>query len=155
DARKDSNGVDCAVEVKLIPQLKLFLSKLNEYSGVATSPLVDGVVSRIVEAGPDTGYAVTLVPESLAGPDMAKLGEDRYYKRNGSSFYRLEHFDLEDMFGRRPRPRLDLDMRLVRAGGSQGGRSKTICGKAIISLVNTGRGLARSPYLGLYVTRPY
>lgn len=29
---------------------------------------------------------------------MAKLEEDRYYKRSGDSFYRMEHFDLEDMF---------------------------------------------------------
>ncbi len=25
--------------------------------------------------------------------------EQRYYKRSGDSFYRMEHFDLEDMFG--------------------------------------------------------
>ena len=30
---------------------------------------------------------------------MAKLGEDRYYKRSGDSFRKMEHFDLEDMFG--------------------------------------------------------
>ena len=41
---------------------------------------------------------------------MAKLGEDRYYKRSGDSFYRMEHFDLEDMFGRRPKPLLTLEI---------------------------------------------
>jgi hypothetical protein len=39
---------------------------------------------------------------------MAKLGEDRYYKRSGDSFYRMEHFDLEDMFGRRQKPQLAI-----------------------------------------------
>jgi hypothetical protein len=41
---------------------------------------------------------------------MAKLGEDRYYKRSGDSFYKMEHFDLEDMFGRRQKPNLGLEI---------------------------------------------
>jgi hypothetical protein len=39
---------------------------------------------------------------------MAKLGEQRYFKRSGDSFYRMEHFDLEDMFGRRQKPSLEI-----------------------------------------------
>ena len=39
---------------------------------------------------------------------MAKLGENRYYKRSGDSFYQMEHFDLEDMFGRRRKPKLKM-----------------------------------------------
>lgn len=31
-----------------------------------------------------------------------------YYKRSEDGCYRLEHFDLEDMFGRRQRPLLEL-----------------------------------------------
>jgi hypothetical protein len=41
---------------------------------------------------------------------MAKFGQDRYYKRSGDTFRRMEHFDLEDMFGRRPRPKLELQI---------------------------------------------
>jgi hypothetical protein len=36
------------------------------------------------------------------------LGEDRYYKRSGDSFYKMEHFDIEDMLGRRQKPKLSV-----------------------------------------------
>ncbi len=39
---------------------------------------------------------------------MAMLGEQRYHKRSGDSFYKMEHFDLEDMFGRRQKPNLEI-----------------------------------------------
>jgi hypothetical protein len=72
------------------------------------SPIVDGIRYKIFEIAQDKGFATTLIPESDSGPYMAKLGEDRYYKRSGDSFYRMEHFDLEDMFGRRQKPRLSV-----------------------------------------------
>jgi hypothetical protein len=46
---------------------------------------------------------------------MAKFGDDRYYKRSGDSFYRMEHFDLEDMFGRRQKPNLGFEIEFRRA----------------------------------------
>jgi hypothetical protein len=84
----------------------MFISKLNEFTGSFVSPIVDGVVHRGVETADDTGFAITLIPASSSGPHMAKAGEDRYYKRSGDSFYKMEHFDLEDMFGRRAQPKL-------------------------------------------------
>jgi hypothetical protein len=46
---------------------------------------------------------------------MAKLGEDRYYKRSGGAFYVMEHFDLEDVFGRRQKPKIRPDVTHIRA----------------------------------------
>jgi len=106
DARKNAQGIDCASATKEIVSPRIFVSRLNELTGEAVSPVVDGIRHKTIEITPDLGFAATLVPESDSGPYMAKLGDDRYYKRSGDSFYRLEHFDLEDMFGRRQRPRL-------------------------------------------------
>jgi hypothetical protein len=103
-AKKNQDGVDCAQAPAEISSLKLFLSRLNELTGEALSPVVDGVQHKLLETSAETGFAATFVPESLSGPHMAKLGDDRYYKRSGASFYRMEHFDLEDMFGRRQKP---------------------------------------------------
>jgi hypothetical protein len=108
DARKNSQDVDCASAPRPIASVKLFASRLNELTGDAVSPIVDGIRHKAIELSQDAGFAVTLVPESDSGPYMAKLGEDRYYKRSGGSFYRLEHFDLEDMFGRRQKPRIQI-----------------------------------------------
>ena len=110
DARKNEDDIDVACEEKPIEKLKLFISKLNSYTGEFVNPIVDGVQHRAIPTSEktDTGFAASLIPESQSGPHMAKAGEHRYYKRSGDSFYRMEHFDLEDVFGRRPHPKLEF-----------------------------------------------
>jgi hypothetical protein len=141
DARKNPQGIDCAVEKKPISSLRLFVSRLNELTGSFVSPIVDGVVHRGVETSSDTGFAITLVPASSSGPHMAKAGEDRYYKRSGDSFCRMEHFDLEDMFGRRPKPKLNTVVRgsFPRVGNREIMREWSID----FDVVNEGRGIAK------------
>jgi hypothetical protein len=68
---------------------------------------------------------------------MAKLGEDRYYKRSGDRFYKMEHFDIADMFGRRARPDLRLFVEQTTFGEQQ----------IVLGLENVGRGGAIAPYL--------
>lgn len=145
-ARRNADGVDCAFGKQEIDSLPLFISRLNELTGSAVSPIVEGVRHNPIPSTGDRGFAVTLVPESESGPHMAKLGEDRYYKRSGDSFYRMEHYDLEDMFGRRKKPRLNLTTRLAGRGAST-----TI----ILGIENTGRGTAKAPYLAFNVTAPF
>jgi hypothetical protein len=147
NARKNERQVDCAVEVKPIEDISLFYAKLNEFTGQFVSPIVDGVRHRKIKAASTRGYAVTLIPESYASPHMAKGGEDRYYKRSGDSFYRMEHFDLEDMFGRRKKPKLILQARYERRS--------SVRVSVILGLKNLGRGTAKYPYVTIDVKRPY
>ena len=135
DARQNDEGVDCAGATSEIKQLKMFLSRLNEFTGQAVSPIVDGVRHKIIERTADTGFAATLVPESQSAPHMAKLGEDRYYKRAGASFYKMEHFDLEDMFGRRQKPSLEIVF-------EEGTKTEGV-EDLIVLIVNNGRAVAR------------
>lgn len=102
DARKNADGVDCATAIAELTNPALMVSRLNSLTGDATSPLIGGIRHKaIINPETEHGVVATLVPENDAGPFMAKLGEQRYYKRSGDSFYQMEHFDLEDMFGRR------------------------------------------------------
>ena len=80
DARPNDDGVDCAVALREIPRVALLLTRLNELDGLAVNPIVGGVRHRIIPSAPgsENGYAATLVPESDAGPHMAKMGDDRY-----------------------------------------------------------------------------
>jgi hypothetical protein len=135
-ARQNGQGIDCATAPEEIEPVRLLLARLNEHTGRAASPIVDGIRHKILETSPNRGYAVTLVPESLSGPHMAKLGEDRYYKRSGASFYKMEHFDLEDMFGRRPKP--DLHLTAIPMDGLGDERERVAFG-----LQNRGRALAK------------
>lgn len=146
DARKNAQGIDCASELKAIQSVKRFLSRLNELTGMAVSPLVDGVEHRIIEAENENGFVVTYIPESDSGPHMAKLGDDRYYKRSGDSFYRLEHFDLEDMFGRRPKPALECSAKVHGYGLEV---------QVIIGIRNSGKGPAKAPFIAFDCSAPF
>jgi hypothetical protein len=146
DARKNSDGIDCAVSVSEIKDVSLFRSRLVELTGDAVSPRIDGILHKTVQEENGSGFAVTFVPESDSGPHMAKLGEDRYYKRSGPSFYRMEHFDIADMFGRRRRARLRVEARVD---------GKDDRARIILSLYNDGRGSARAPYLAFSCPPPF
>lgn len=135
DCRKNDEGVDCANRIEENENVDLLLSRCNELTGTAVSPIVDGVQHKKIYSSPPKGLVVTLVPESDRGPHMAKLGEDRYYKRSGDSFYKMEHFDIADMFGRRRKPNLVLDY---------SEKNKT---RFVIRIRNDGRGIAIAPYL--------
>lgn len=109
---------------------------------MGVSPLVDGVQHCAVLRDGTAGFCVSVVPPSDSGPHMAKAGEDRYFKRSGSGFYRMEHFDLEDMFGRRQRPSLSLNLDLVPRPGDDPHE------ELHFSILNSGRGVAK--YAGFF-----
>jgi hypothetical protein len=144
DARKNEQGIDCAIEAHEIRPLSLLLARLNELTSRAVHPPIDAVRHKPISSRQDSGFAVTIVPESQSGPHMAKLGEDRYYKRSGDTFYKMEHFDLEDMFGRRKKPKLSLAATLIPNRG-----------EIVIGLRNEGRGTAKAPYLSFVIPEPF
>ncbi len=146
DARKDSTGIDCASGLNEIEEVRVFLNRLNELTGMAVSPIVDNLQHRIIHEDCGKGYVVSYIPESSSAPHMAKLGGDRYYKRSGDRFYRLEHYDLEDMFGRRPRPHLECATRI---------QGKGMDVEVIIAIVNSGKGSARPPFIAFDCTPPF
>lgn len=143
NARKNADGIDCAVALEPIPHVNLLLSRLHALTGEAVDPTVDGVLHRIIETGDGAGFAITLIPESAVGPHMAKLGENRYYKRIGDGFYKMEHYDVSDMFGRRKRPQLSVFYRVV-------GRYDNA--QVNIGLRNEGRATARAPFFAFEST---
>ncbi|MGH7651930.1 MAG: AlbA family DNA-binding domain-containing protein [Gemmatimonadaceae bacterium] len=155
DARKDEDEVDRASEFKLIPNVARFLSRLNEFTATSVSPMVGGVRHRSILMDGDAGCAISLVPASDVGPHMAKASEDRYYKRSGDSFRRMEHFDVADMFGRRARPVLKFATRIVGGGGSSGGGPTVYNGKLTFGVENIGRGIAKSIYLAVRSSSGY
>lgn len=125
-----------------------------EFTASAANPSVSGVEHRSLpdsNGSANHGFVVTYVPASDGGPHMAKLGEDRYYKRSGASFLKMEHFDIADMFGRRPHPKLTLSYK--KFGHSPYG-SKFRFNFDLI-LENHGRGSAQAPYLAFRVGDPF
>jgi len=147
DARPNSEGINCAFDKIPILPLQLTISRLNEFTGSHVNPSVDGVIHKPVISENDSGFAVTLIPSSDSTPHMAKGGEDRYYKRSGDRFIKMEHFEIEDMFGRRPKPILSLSYRVIRGLVQRGDALEF---HIILGLTNDGKGSARAPYLSIY-----
>lgn len=136
EARKGQDGVDEAVGLKAIPNIKGFLSGLNDYVKYSTEPVVDGIQSRVVYENGDVnsnqGFAVTLFPKS--GSEHRALGKkwSGFYKRYGDSFVPLSTADIRALFFRNFSP--DLELRVAPQGGS-----------LRFSLYNKGRGVAKYP----------
>ena len=138
DARRDKgDDVDCAQDAVPLKSPDLFMSRLMEYAAAATAPPAPDVQHRRVdgEGGP---FALTYVPESDRGPHMAKNGEDRYYQRSGGSSLKMEHYAIQDMFGRRPKPSLRVEIRKLNP-------------ELLVLIRNEGRGAAKSLFLALRV----
>ncbi|TGM60592.1 ATP-binding protein [Leptospira meyeri] len=151
-AKKNENNIDCATKCEPIQNISQFYSRLNELTGEYVQPLVEKVEHKILISDQihDIGFAVSLIPESLSPPHMAVI-DGRYYKRSGASFYPLEHFDLEDMFGRRRKANLSLSHKLINSPGD----ANKINVQIIIQIVNTGKGVAEHVFLNLKPLAPY
>jgi len=157
DAREGPDKIDRAQAADKIDGLSLFYTKLNEHTGAAACPIVHGVEHKVIPgSSADKGFAVTLIPESDGGPHMALLGENRYYKRSGDSFRKMEHFDISDMFGRRRKPVLSLTTRyFIQSANGPSGAYSEYNAVVVFCLHNSGRGLAKYPRLDLRLQAPH
>lgn len=67
----------------------------------------------------------------------------------------MEHFDIEDMFGKRKKPKLVVDCKLLLRSHGVNRDRKHVTLHALIYIKNEGRGTAKFPFLSLLVHRPY
>ena len=152
DCRQGSDGKDVPRKIIPIDGLTHTLGKLEELRAFAVSPAVPGIEHRLIpsDGTSDSGVLATFVPRSDEGPHMARFRLDRYYVRVGSTFRKMEHFQLEDMFGRRPRPVLECGYSLqVRSENPGAGRARRSRILAVLTLRNVGRGSAERPFVGI------
>ncbi|TGK59194.1 ATP-binding protein [Leptospira wolffii] len=145
------DGIDRAKEYALIENVDLALARIEQLTGELVSPKIVGVLNRSIKIEDSKGVIATFIPESVSPPHMAISKLHQYYKRSGDSFYKMEHFDIADMFGRRRNPSLEFVYSIDNNGRSE----DTIYAKIAVGLRNTGRGLARFPMLQIALNSPY
>jgi hypothetical protein len=128
-----------AASLDPIMDFSVFFSSLKKSLLNSTQPVVDNVLIDTVpsSSGANAGYVRCFIPQSDKAPHRAMLADREYYKRTTEGFYRLEHFDLEDMFGRRPHPSLTLWVQLIKAPSNEESE------RLIFSFSNEGRGVAK------------
>jgi hypothetical protein len=148
------------LDPKPICEIQKFVSNMLQLAPQSTDPLVSGINGewlRADGANPDEGFALVYIPESVLPPHrvILKINEvkDHYYTRSGDSFVIATHTQLEDMFGRRPKPVLNLSKRFIAKRSSQNNLAGEII--VFIGISNLGRGSASAPFLSLNVHHPY
>lgn len=146
DARRSDEGYDRVVGVRELADPVGVAAEMTQYTSEATSFAVEGVLHEPL-VGPDgSGFVVTLVPRSPLSPHMARgPGQLTYYQRVGASFRPMEHFQVADMFGRRPQPKVEAswstpqwEFRGIR------GIARL---RVLLTISNLGRGLASNACL--------
>jgi schlafen family protein len=152
--RGDKGQPDQITGVKAFEGFQVAYSDIQSLIGQAVMPIVEGVevISFPSDRASEYGYVITYIPPSDSGPHRAivkRIGEREYWKRAGDGFYRMEHFDIADMFGRRRRPRVRLAWRVDRREQMSVQGQHWLTFSIVLSLKNDGRAIARYPMLRL------
>jgi hypothetical protein len=114
-----THGREVASTLQPISDPAEFASRLARLVPNATQPVIDGVQIETIESAKEGyGYVKCLIPASDRAPHRAMQADREYYGRTTDQTYRLEHYQLEDMFGKRARPSLVL-VPEIRAEGDR------------------------------------
>jgi hypothetical protein len=134
---------DVVSALKPVRDRHLVKSRVLELAGQIAEPqITDLLVVDVAEnSDPASGFVVALIP-STDGPPVRSRKDWRFYVRMGSGTYPMEYFQIEAMFGRSARPKLEL--RLTNVGSAPTAYS----GPArwfTLGIYNAGRGIAKFP----------
>lgn len=134
--------VDRAADPRPIAEPEKFRARMQDTLLEATKPPVDGVITyAVVPANGGAGFVKCLIPASDKTPHMAN--DNRYYRRTSNGSRQMEHYELEDMFGRRQRPALKLRIALMKTTFND-----VPCEALELGLRNDGRIVAK--FAGVY-----
>jgi hypothetical protein len=110
---RSPDGLDVASGLAPIINADTFRSRLQDSLFTSTQPVVDGVRLEVIpSADGRSGFLKCYVPSSDKTPHRAMACEREYWRRTSSGSRRMEHYELEDAFGRRLRPLLRLFVEL-------------------------------------------
>jgi hypothetical protein len=140
---KSIRGVDAASAPMPITDHTSFRSRLMDSILQTTVPPIDGIVSAAIPETGTEGYVKFLIPPSDKTPHMASVGKS-YFRRSSTGRRAMEHFEIQDMFGTRQRPELEVLITFKAV------ESNTDSELMQFFLLNVGRVVAK--YSGLHVT---
>jgi hypothetical protein len=106
---------DQTIAPRPLCEISKVVDTMLRLSHQVTAPAVQGIDGDYIPADgqPTDGFGLIFIPESDLPPHRVILNipkvQNHYYVRSGSSFVIATHSQLEDMFGRRPRPLLRLE----------------------------------------------
>lgn len=123
----------------------LVKSKCLNLIGSLVEPGIVGISAREIKEskGSKSGFVVIFVPASDGTPRRSRK-DWKFYQRIGSGTFPMEYRQIQDMFGKRPHPRLSVILERVSIGTD--GYSMVPLKRIFrLGLKNEGRGVARFP----------
>ena len=153
EARRNKQGIDQAQSLKPFSEVKQFKQALEQYIPLATDPILDGIMHKIIfendSPTSNIGFVVSYFPRSN-GVHRA-LGETThdFYKRHGDSFVPLSTEDIRSLYFRTVAPKLEFIFREDQRHLMSGTGGAEIRCSYKFGLCNCGEGVAK--YVSLYV----
>jgi hypothetical protein len=141
ETAKAPNRADYAYQLKPITDVGTFRVRLQDSVMNSTQPSVDGVRIELIPSAKNSGYIKCLIPDSSKPPHRAMFADREYWRRATTGRRRMEHYELEDMFGRRLRPLLRLHCHFSM---NENPPAESLA----FALLNVGRGIAK--HAGFY-----
>jgi len=137
------NSPDVVTGEKPVPDIDAVKSAVLDIILKQIDPGIKGVEVHTVRdrTKSKSGFVLIYVPE-IDGPPQRSKADWKFYVRIASGTVPMEYFQIEDMFGRRPHPRLSL---ILREEGISVRQDRIPYRFFLLGLKNEGRGIARFP----------
>lgn len=147
--KRNQLGEDVATELKLVPNVKAFLSELNTLANQATDPPLGGIQNKSILTynKNNSGFIVTYVPRGVDCPYKATMDGHVFYGRSGSGFYLLATHQIRRLMMLTSNPDLDVEYRFMKAGQSGGPNGDRFNVDVTVVLRNKGNSVATHPYV--------
>jgi hypothetical protein len=143
-SKDEPDLVDSAAPVTDTSAVK---SRILDLAGQLVEPGIEGIrTSEINEpAGSKSGFVVVYIPASEGAPRRSRK-DWKFYLRIGSGTFPMEYFQIEERFGKRPPPRLEL---YLESNGFHGHPYSPLqpVRSFVLGINNLGAGIAKFPSL--------
>lgn len=144
--RKDQNSPDVVTGEKPVSELSKVHSEVVSLIGQVVEPPVENVqvVPRAMERDPSRGFLLVYIPRSDSFLHRSRRDRE-YYRRHGTGFFRMEHYEIAEFYGRRKNPALTFwwELKINSHEGREPNRIFTV--EIIVGVHNGGRGIAKHP----------
>jgi hypothetical protein len=151
--KKPGVAGDVAILHRPFPNVQQFRAELESLPSRSTVPPVQNVRVRTIETGDGMEYVTAYIPQSDAPPHRA-IATNHYHRRSGADNRIMAHGELEDMFGRRPPPKLELHISepVYFSGIYFSHEIPSHPARVDLSMTNVGNGVARFAALQLFLS---
>lgn len=147
--KRGSTGADVVDQEVPVNDVEDVRSQILDAISKIVEPGIEGFQSRAVplttRPKSKKGFVVVFVP-ATDGPPQRSRATKEFYWRIGPQTLPMEYFQIEDRFGRRPHPRLVVNIKhdQIRPLPLQPNTRQRIL---TVTVTNVGRGIARFPCL--------